>query len=100
VPQGLLAAPPALLAGGQISPDKPRRWLVVSREVAVPSEEEGDWRWSVDHALLDQGAVPTLVEVKRSAGTRIRREVVGQLIEYGASAVAYLSAEGRSASYR
>jgi len=33
------------------------------------------------------------VEVKRSSDTRIRREVVGQLLEYAAHASAYLSAE-------
>jgi len=42
------------------------------------------------------------VEVKRSSDTRIRREVVGQLLEYAAHASAYLSAErlrGRFEAY-
>jgi hypothetical protein len=34
-------------------------------------------------AALDQDAVPTLVEVKRSSDTRIRREVMGQMSDYG-----------------
>ena len=46
-------------------------------------------RWSVDHLFLDQDAVPTLVEVKRSSDTRIRREVVGQMIDYAANGVVY-----------
>lgn len=36
----------------------------------------------MDHLFVDQDAIPTLVEVKRSSDTRIRREVVGQLLEY------------------
>jgi hypothetical protein len=39
--------------------------------------------------FLDQEAVPTLVEVKRSSDTRIRREVVGQMLDYAANALAY-----------
>ena len=46
-------------------------------------------RWSVDHLFLDQDAVPTLVEVKRSSDTRIRREVVGQMLDYAANGVVY-----------
>jgi hypothetical protein len=46
-------------------------------------------RWSVDHLFLDQQAVPTLVEVKRSSDTRIRREMVGQMLDYAANGVVY-----------
>jgi hypothetical protein len=38
---------------------------------------------------LDQDGMPTLVEVKRSSDTRLRREVVGQLLDYAANAVAH-----------
>jgi hypothetical protein len=34
-------------------------------------------RWSLDHPSVDQEGNPTLVEVKRSSNTQIRREVVG-----------------------
>ena len=71
----------------------PRRWLLISREAALPSEENGSDRWSVDHLFLDQDAIPTLVEVKRSSDTRIRREVVGQMLEYAANAVVYWPVE-------
>lgn len=87
--QELLARYPNLLAGNQINDENPRRWLLISREAAIPSEENGCDRWSVDHLFLDQDAVPTLVEVKRSSDTRIRREVVGQILEYAANAVVY-----------
>jgi len=87
--QGLLTKYPDLLAGDQINSTEPRRWLLVAREVSLASEEDGAGRWSVDHLFLDQDAIPTIVEVKRSTDTRIRREVVGQMLEYAANAVVY-----------
>ncbi|MFG6116057.1 hypothetical protein ACGTN9_12820 [Halobacillus sp. MO56] len=87
--QGLVEKYPNLLAGEQMDNESPRKWLLVSREVAIASEEEGSNRWSVDHLFIDQDGVPTLVEVKRSSDKRIRREVVGQLLEYGANATMY-----------
>ena len=87
--QRLLAEYPSLLAGEQIDTATPRRWLLVSREAGVPSREGGGTQWSLDHLFLDQDAIPTLVEVKRSSDTRIRREVVGQMLDYAANAVVY-----------
>ena len=87
--QDLLARYPNLLAGDQMDSVAPRRWLLVTREMALPSEEEGPGRWAVDHLFLDQDAIPTLVEVKRSSDTRMRREVIGQMLEYAANAVVY-----------
>lgn len=87
--QGLLAKFPDLLAGDQLPVGDARRWVLIDRETAVPDSEDGTGRWSVDHLFLDREAVPTLVEVKRSSDTRIRREVVGQLIDYAANAVVY-----------
>jgi len=91
--QMLLERYPDLLAGDQIDEAAPRRWLLVSREVGVPDEEDGADRWSLDHLFLDQDAVPTLVEVKRSSNTQIRRKVVGQMLDYAANAVVYWPAE-------
>lgn len=91
--QRLLARYPHLLAGKQINPGAPRRWLLVSREAAVPSEESGFGRLALDHLFLDQDGIPTLVEVKRSRDTRIRREVIGQMLDYAANAVAYWPVE-------
>ena len=87
--QGLLEKYPNLLAGDQIDSEVPRRWLLVSREFGVPDSEKGGSRWSLDHLFLDQDGTPTLVEVKRSSDTRIRREVVGQMLDYAANAVVY-----------
>lgn len=91
--QTLLENYPDLLAGEQIDEAAPRRWLLVSREFGVPGEEDGTGRWSLDHLFLDQDAIPTLVEVKRSSDTRIRREVVGQMLDYAANAVVYWPVE-------
>jgi hypothetical protein len=85
--QALIAKFPSLLAGDQFGENGPRRWVLVAREAGLPSEVDGGGRWSVDHLFLDQDAVPTLVEVKRSSDTRIRREVVGQILDYAAHAV-------------
>lgn len=86
--QGLLEKYPDLLAGNQINQDSPRRWMLISREMEISSEDVKN-RWSVDHLFLDQDGIPTLVEVKRSSDTRIRREVVGQMLDYAANAVIY-----------
>jgi hypothetical protein len=91
--QELLAKHPDLLAGEQVDAHEPRRWVLVTREMGVPGEEDGAGRWSLDHLFLDQDGVPTLVEVKRSSDTRIRREVVGQMLDYAANAVVYWPVE-------
>lgn len=91
--QQLLADHPDLLAGEQINSIAPRRWLLITREMGVPDEEDGSVRWALDHLFLDQDAVPTLVEVKRSNDSRIRRKVVGQMLDYAANAVAYWPVE-------
>lgn len=87
--QKLLADYPNLLAGNQIAPQDPRRWLLLSREKAIPGEEDGAGRWSLDHLFVDQDGTPTLVEVKRASDTRTRREVVAQMLDYAANAVVY-----------
>lgn len=87
--QQFLARYPELLAGDQIDPDEPRRWLFIGSEIGVPEEPGGPGRWSLDHLFVDQDGVPTLVECKRSSDTRIRREVVGQLLDYAANASEY-----------
>ncbi|MBD1881169.1 hypothetical protein [Coleofasciculus sp. FACHB-T130] len=91
--QKLLADYPSLLAGDQINSAAPRRWLLVSQEMPVPSEDNGFDRWALDHLFLDQDGIPTLVEVKRSCNTQIRREVAGQMLDYAANAVVYWPVE-------
>ena len=87
--QSMIEKYPELLAGDQINPDKPIRWIMVKREAGVPSGGQQGDRWSIDHLLLDQDAIPTFVETKRSSDTRIRREIVGQMLDYAANAQRY-----------
>src|SRR3954451_17783862 len=87
--QELVAKHPEVLAGDQIDPEAPPRWLLLRREAAIPDSKGGDDRWWLDHLLLDQFGKPTLVEVKRSTDTRIRREVIGQMLDYIANAQAH-----------
>jgi len=87
--QVLLARYPDLLPGDQITPDDPRRWLLVSRELSVPDDKAVSGRWSLDHLFLDQHGIPTFVECKRSSDTRSRREVVAQMLDYAANGIVY-----------
>ena len=91
--QELLEKYPTLLPGDQIDSLNPRKWLLITREMSIPDNEFNKGRWSVDHLFLDQDGIPTLIEVKRSTDTRIRRGVIGQLLEYAANAVIYWSEE-------
>lgn len=69
------------------------RLLLISREAPVPDREEAPGRWAVDHLFVDSDAVPVLVEVKRSTDTRIRREMIGQMLDYAANAATFWTAE-------
>lgn len=91
--QVLIEKYPELLAGDQINPDEPIRWILIKREAGVPDGEELGNRWSVDHLLLDHNGVPTFVETKRSSDTRIRREMIGQMLDYAANSQKYWSVE-------
>ena len=87
--QELIADHPEVLAGEQMTPDVPRRWLLIRREMGIADSAESGDRWAVDHLLLDQDARPTLVEVKRSENSEIRRRIVGQMLDYAAHATRY-----------
>ena len=91
--QAMLERYPDLLAGDQVDPQDPRRWLFVAREVSVHDYENVTGRWSLDHLFLDQDGIPTFVEVKRSTDHRIRREVVGQMLDYAANGTRYWTVE-------
>ena len=84
--QELIADHPELLDGEQMRPGDPRRWILVAREQGIADEAGSTARWSLDHLLIDQDAVPTLVEVKRGANSEVHRTVVGQMLDYAAHA--------------
>jgi hypothetical protein len=94
-----VAEHPELLAGAQMNPSVPRRFVLIDTEVAVPEQAEGSGRWALDLLFVDQDAVPTLVEVKRAANSQLRREVVGQLLDYVANATRYWRASDLSAAF-
>ena len=84
--QALIAEHPEVLDGTQMRPDAPLRWILIAREQGIAESSDAAARWAVDHLLVDQDAVPTLVEVKRGANPEIRRAIVGQMLEYAAHA--------------
>src|SRR6516162_6054431 len=98
--QSLLVNFPELLSGDTAERYTPRRWLLLNREQPVPDEDGGAGRWSIDHLFVDQDGIPTLVEVKRQTDTRLRREVVGQMLDYAANAVVYWSVEQLRADFQ
>lgn len=77
--QELIGLHPELLAGEQMRPENPLLWILIKREMPIDG-------WAVDHLLLDQDARPTLVEVKRGENREIRRNIVGQMLDYAATA--------------
>lgn len=56
--------------------------MLVRQEYPVRDPDDDSIFFSLDHLFLDQDGVPVLVEVKRSSDARIRREVVGQMLDY------------------
>ena len=91
--QALIAEHPGLLDGEQIRPGDPRRWLLITREKGIAETADSGARWSIDHLIVDQDAVPTLVEVKLRSNSEIRRTIVGQMLEYAAHATQTWTAE-------
>ncbi len=87
--QRLIAEHPILVTGGE-DPSGAGA-LLVQREKRIPDRDvdSDSGRWSIDHVYLTRDALPVLVEVKQASDTRLRRRVVGQLMEYAANAVMY-----------
>jgi len=79
--QTLIERHPELLPGKQMEPgsDDPPRFVLLCREMPVAG-------WSLDHLLVDQRAVLTLVEAKLIQNPEARRDVIGQIMEYAANA--------------
>lgn len=59
--------------------------------MGVPDPSGLGDRWSLDHLYLDQDGIPTFVECKRASDTRIRREVVAQMLDYAANGITHWS---------
>lgn len=88
----LVAQHPELLAGDQLRRDDPLRWILIKPQMPM----EG---WAVDLLLLDQDARPTLVEVKKGDNSDNRRKVVGQILDYAATAAAVWSGDSMRTAF-
>ncbi|MEV5534064.1 hypothetical protein [Streptomyces prunicolor] len=87
--QELLARHPRVLDFGSLADGRPLRLVLVAREMGVPTSTESAPAYWLDHLFVDADGLPTLVEVKRATDTRIRRAVVGQMLDYAANAARY-----------
>jgi hypothetical protein len=81
--QNLVASHPELIA------DQDGALLLIRREQPIADREDGNGRWSLDHLFVTRNGVPVLVEPKRAVDTRLRREVIGQMLDYAANGTAY-----------
>ncbi len=79
--QLLLERFPQVIPGRQIDPgaEDPPRFVLLRREAPLGA-------WSLDHLLVDQAGVLTLLECKLAQNAESRRDVIGQIIEYAANA--------------
>jgi hypothetical protein len=91
--QRLIADHPELISDG----DGPL--LLIRREQPIADGEEAAGRWSLDHLFVTRDGVPVLVELKRASDTRLRREVVGQMLDYAANGTAYWKSGTIAASF-
>lgn len=89
--QRLIADYPEIIA------DADGALLLIRREQPIADAEGA--RWSLDHLFVTRGGVPVLVEMKRASDTRLRREVVGQMLDYAANATAHWRAGTIAASF-
>jgi hypothetical protein len=81
--QMLVAKHPELIS------DQDGALLLIRREQPIADREDGGGRWSLDHLFVTRTGIPVLVELKRAVDTRLRREVVGQMLDYAANGTAY-----------
>lgn len=87
----LLANNPSLLAGEQIDPFDPRRWLSIATQLPVPSAAYDQERGVVDHLFVDQDAMPTLVQIVTSNDHNFWELSIAKLLDYAAHGVSYWS---------
>lgn len=80
---------PQVIAGMTTASGESVRLALVKREFGVPGQQGGSQVWALDHLFVDSEGVPVLIEVKRASDLRIRREVVGQMLDYAANGLKY-----------
>lgn len=79
--QNIVAKNPHLLLEKQ---DNGRELILIQQEFALPEYQDGANTFSLDHLMVDNEGIPALVEIKRSTDTRVRREVIAQMLDYAA----------------
>lgn len=86
--QTLIEKYPEVIPGSMIEPGSvdPPRFVLLRREMPTGG-------WSLDHLLVDQRGVLTLVETKLIQNQDSRRDVLGQIMEYAAVASGSWSGE-------
>ena len=84
--QALVARYPELITDGDGD------LLLIRREHPISDSMDSGGRWSLDHLFVTRDAIPVLVELKRAVDTRLRREVVGQILDYAANSTAFWQA--------
>lgn len=92
--QHLIAENPQLLL--RDPDDETQHLYLIQQEHPLREAPGSPSAYSLDHLFIDQDGVPVLVEVKRSTDTRIRREVVGQMLDYAARIRTWTAEELRS----
>ena len=80
---------PQVIAGMTTASGESVKLALVKREFGVPGHQGGGQVWALDHLFVDSEGVPVLIEVKRASDLRIRREVVGQMLDYAANGLKY-----------
>jgi hypothetical protein len=94
-----LADSPEFLLG-ETAESGSRPGYLLRRRGSPRAGREGPDRWFLDHIFLDREGMPTLVEVKRSTNTQVRREVVGQMLDYAANILAHWPPDRMAPSLR
>ena len=79
--QEIIEKNPHLLIREWGGTDDHKLYLVKREKIVWVPADSGN-SFSIDHLLVDDECVPTLVEVKRSEDTRSRRLVVAQMLDY------------------
>ncbi len=93
--QYIIQQTPDLLLREQDAKDDNHLHLV-KRELPLQGAYIGDSTLSLDHFMVDNNAIPVLVEVKKVSNPQSRREVVGQMLDYAARLSQYDSMELRA----
>lgn len=76
--QRLIADNPSLIAENESDPAP----YLAKREISMNTKADDSSSQALDILFVKRNAVPVLVEVKRSTDTRIRRNLIAQMIDY------------------